>query len=688
MLEDKFFGRIKREFVKYRLLLLVLVVVPLPLPIVMYFKEVEKADNLIRNFREGEVSKVSLVSEIDTTLPNTRRIEYERKIFPIILKRKMSYEEEVNKVIGFMELFCEKSYSNSRVKFLSELPREWVTNVIYRFLSETVVVDSSRLPDGVLWATNVVVVFGTNIYSPKYVIFFPVNSPDEVKKALKVVFGEALIPPLDDALSYLILGALSPNAVFDPSLQEAEFRRYLKIKNVPLGVRVRKGEEIVSKGVVINKGDVEVVRSYFSDVLGRVLVKSVLLEVIIAFLAIFSVLVLSVLRNVRNHKILAINTAFLLVSLYPQFFLKAYLGANSLIVSFFIAFLLINSLISGRRSTSVVGVYYILVLLFTVSLSYLVVTYWIALAVVMAVMSYRMKKRTDFIVIASVIFFLSVVSYFAAYYVEFLDGGRVLDGFVISFITVFSNVLLVFLVLPVYEYFFRVATPFRLYELSSLDNPLLRMLLERAPGTYYHSLNVSILAESAAEAINANSLLAKVGALYHDIGKIENPDVFTENIGGKTREDIDPYRYTEIIKSHPHKGVEIARRHRLPVEIERIIAEHHGSGIITYFYSKAHRENPRVDIEFFRYKTPSPSSRESAIVFICDKIEARIRSLSNQPIHIESLYSEIENTIYNQMIADELSKSELTLRDLNEIKRAIKETYTYTLHQRIEYPKV
>lgn len=679
---------IKKILTKYKFLIIILLVFSIPIPIINFFEDNQKLENTLKTLKEGEISTIEITSEIDTLIPNIMGIEYEKKVFPIILKREISVEEEVSRILNFLEKVKEQPNLNSKIKLIFFLSPSILSNILTRILEESIVLKRNKINESIAENSNIIVIYKTNIFYPKYIILLPTKSEKELEEAIETILGKLFIPSIKEGLIVLLNNTLIPNASFSEKLQEEEFKKYLIMRNIPTEIEIRKGQKIIEQGKEIRKENIETIKNYISQVKKRNFIKMILLEAMITILALFSVGIISIFKNIRHSKILTINTGLLLSSLYFQLFMKNIIGYTAILTSLFIAFLLINSLISGRKSTLVISMFYSLVLLLIIPTKYVIVINWTVMILVLSIMNYRIKKRSEFIIIGTILVIVVLILYLIVNYVEYLEIGNIINYGMISFITVFSNVLLIFLILPVYEYFFRVATPFKLYELSSLDNPLLKELLKRAPGTYYHSLNVGILAEAAAEAIHANSLLAKVGALYHDIGKMENPNYFTENIGGKTREDIDPFRYTEIIKKHPIKGQELALQYRLPIEIEKIIVEHHGNSVISYFYNKASKDNPNVDINFFRYKTPLPSSKESAIVFICDKIEARIRSLtSNQKISPDTLQSEIENTIYNQVIMGELSQSELTLKDLNDIKKALIENLNYILHQRIEYPK-
>ena len=241
---------------------------------------------------------------------------------------------------------------------------------------------------------------------------------------------------------------------------------------------------------------------------------------------------------------------------------------------------------------------------------------------------------------------------------------------------------------PLLELIFNLPTPTKLLELSNPNHPLLHRLLLEAPGTYHHSIVVSNLAEAAAEAIGANPLLARVGGYYHDIGKLRRPLYFKENQLGEENKliDTDPYTAAQIVISHVHDGTTLARQYHLPREVIRIIQEHHGNTPVMYFYSQALKEadGKPVDIANFRYDTNPPSTKEGAIVLLCDTIEAAVRSMqSPTPDAIEAF---IIKLIRGKLQDGQLSNSPLTLKDIDDICHACATVLNGVFHERIEYP--
>lgn len=241
---------------------------------------------------------------------------------------------------------------------------------------------------------------------------------------------------------------------------------------------------------------------------------------------------------------------------------------------------------------------------------------------------------------------------------------------------------------PLLEMVFNLPTPMKLMELSNPNQPLLRRLLLEAPGTYHHCTIVSNLAEAAAEAIGANPLLARVGGYYHDIGKLKRPSYFTENqMGGVNAHDhVDPYVSAAIITAHTRDGVALAKAYRLPEAVQQIIAQHHGNTPVMYFYHKALQQanGSPVDINIFRYDGHPPTTKEAAIVMLCDTIEAAVRTMKNPTP--ESIEEFIVKLVRSKLEDGQLSDSPLTLRDIERICAAASQVLVGVFHERIEYP--
>jgi len=244
-----------------------------------------------------------------------------------------------------------------------------------------------------------------------------------------------------------------------------------------------------------------------------------------------------------------------------------------------------------------------------------------------------------------------------------------------------------FLVGPLFD----ITTTMRLVELSRPDHPLLQRLLREAPATYHHSLMVANLAEQAAERIGANPLLARVGAYYHDIGKIARPYFFAENQAEDVNphDRLDPHASAKIIIDHVEDGLKLARRYRLPSRVRAFISEHHGVNRASFLYSKAVQladgDDTMVNEDEFRYPGPRPQSKETALVMLGDSCEAAVRAI--RPANADEVAKIVAKIVSDRVDDAQLSACDLTLRDLE----IIRETFTSVLkgayHPRIQYPQ-
>jgi putative nucleotidyltransferase with HDIG domain len=246
--------------------------------------------------------------------------------------------------------------------------------------------------------------------------------------------------------------------------------------------------------------------------------------------------------------------------------------------------------------------------------------------------------------------------------------------------------------LPIIEKVFRVATSMTLFDFSDASQPILKRLALEAPGTYSHSLLIGSIAEAAAESIGANGLLCRVGAYYHDIGKLNKPGYFVENqMGAASRhKELSPTMSQLIIMGHIKDGIEMAKEYGLPAVLRQFIETHHGSTLIEYFYNEARKQQlaqggtPPTESEF-RYGGPKPKNRETAIVMLADSVEGAVRSLAEiTPTRIEAV---VHNMAMKRLQDGQFDECDLTLRELSRIETSLAMSLTAHYHGRIAYPK-
>jgi putative nucleotidyltransferase with HDIG domain len=244
--------------------------------------------------------------------------------------------------------------------------------------------------------------------------------------------------------------------------------------------------------------------------------------------------------------------------------------------------------------------------------------------------------------------------------------------------------------LPFLEQWFDIQTDISLLELSDANHPLLRELVQRAPGTYNHSISVASIAEAAAKSVGANGLLCRVGAYFHDIGKMRKPEYFVENQMGAVskHEDLVPTMSTLVIIAHVKEGAEMGRQHRLPKRVIDIIEQHHGTTLVEYFFNQAARlanEDSEPEESSFRYPGPKPQTPEAAVVMLADASESASRALRDPgPARLEAI---VESIVQKRLADGQLDDCSLTLKQLYMIKESIIKSLNAMFHARIKYPE-
>lgn len=309
----------------------------------------------------------------------------------------------------------------------------------------------------------------------------------------------------------------------------------------------------------------------------------------------------------------------------------------------------------------------------------------------------KVDKRSSIIKAGTITGLVGMLTVFGALMIEFASGSstvvlsEIFWSMFLAFLGGIGCSIYAMIGMPMVESSSGYTSDIKLLELANLNHPLLRELIVRAPGTYHHSHLVGVLAEAAAEAIGANALLVRVGAYYHDIGKMKKPQYFIENTkgGDNKHEKISPNMSALVVSAHVKDGMEMAIDSGLPKSIADMIPQHHGTRIMAFFYSKAKELGDpalgQVDDKEFRYPGPKPQTREAAILMLADVTEASVRSLKEKStVRIQQTVQRAINDIFAE---SQLDECDLTLKDLNQIAKAFIRILLGIYHQRIEYPK-
>jgi len=337
----------------------------------------------------------------------------------------------------------------------------------------------------------------------------------------------------------------------------------------------------------------------------------------------------------------------------------------------------------GLMSTLVLSVLLGVMHRFNFTLSFMT----IAVGTVACFASNEVQRRSRFFRIMLYLAFTYTVFILLVENLKITPNDLLITQISFGIVSSILSVLLTIGLIPIFESLFGITTDITLLELSDMNHPLLKRLAIEAPGTYHHSIIVGNLAEAAAKAIGGNPLLARVGCLYHDIGKIEVPDYFVENqLSIKSKhETLTPSMSSLILTSHVKKGRKVGEESDLPDDVLNFIEEHHGTMVMSYFYNKALEQGADVsNIDKFRYPGPKPQIKETGIAMLADAVEAASRTLEEpKPARINNLIQRIIDDRFN---SGELDECPLTLRDLAKIKDAFAQILIGAFHQRIVYP--
>ncbi|WP_430468045.1 HD family phosphohydrolase [Winogradskyella ouciana] len=299
----------------------------------------------------------------------------------------------------------------------------------------------------------------------------------------------------------------------------------------------------------------------------------------------------------------------------------------------------------------------------------------------------ELYKRANLFISVGQITLIYIIAYFAFFVIQ--------EGQVTSlkwetfglFILCGLATLFVQPLIYIYEKVFGLVSDVSLLELSDTNTKLLKELSNKAPGTFHHSLNVANLAEASANEIGANAMLVRVGALYHDIGKMKNPTYFTENqsTGINPHDELSNRESARVIVNHVIKGIEIAKKHNLPDRVIDFIRTHHGTSMVYYFYMKEKAENEDLKLEDYSYPGPKPFSKETAILMMCDSVEAASKSLKEPTT--TKINDFVESIIDKQMENGQFLNANITFKEIQSIKKVLKHKLANIYHLRIEYPE-
>jgi len=516
----------------------------------------------------------------------------------------------------------------------------------------------------------------------------------DISKKIKSSISAKAYDEVGAVLGKLLGRAVTANIILDTKFTEETIAAEIANINPNRGV-VEKGGRIIAKGEVVEGQKYQILNSLKDEYQSQIWNKSNYYWLIIGYTLLVSLVFLMLFLFLKKYRpvIYANNTkvTFIFFNVVLMVMLTTIvvkeIGAEYVYVVPLCILPLILKAFFDPRLGLFVHVLTILLLGFVVPNSFEFMFLQIIAGVVTILTVSELYRRANLFISVGQITLIYIIGYFAFFIIQ--EGNieamewTTFGYFILcGLATLFAHPLIYF-----YEKIFGLVSDVSLLELSDTNTKLLKELANKAPGTFHHSLNVANLAEAAANEIGANSMLIRVGALYHDIGKMPNPTLFTENQVNSvnTLNEIDPKESAAIIIDHVINGIEIARKHKLPDRVIDFIRTHHGTSLVYYFYKKELDTKGEVNMEDFKYPGPIPFSKETAILMMADSVEAASKSLK-EPTS-SKIDAFVEKIINSQLEQGQFLNANITLKEIQLIKKVLKKKLNNIYHLRVEYPE-
>tara|TARA_R110001583_G_scaffold412_7_gene3900 strand:- start:99 stop:2153 length:2055 start_codon:yes stop_codon:yes gene_type:complete len=601
--------------------------------------------------------------------------EYNEKIE---LTVKETIENKVNEILSNSELSEEATYN------LKEKATE-IVNGIYEFgyLEDS---DIQILEDGVIMLRR-----GNKIQGIQPHNLF---KSSKTLSYLNSKFGIQPYTQQENSILNIIYEALKPNVSFDEGFTEKALQENLNKISYTTGL-ISEKERIIFKGDIVEGDKLIKLNSIKSEFESQVWSKSNYNWIVFGYtilVALSFLMLLLFLRKYRkeifenNNKVTFIFfNVILVVSLIT---LIAKYDVKYIYVAPIVILPLVLKAFFDARLGLFTHVLTVLLLGFIVPNSFEFIFLQIIAGIVTILTISELHKRANLFISVLQITFVYFVAYFAF---SIIQEGNAQNLNWDKFLYFSLNGAATLFVLPliyIFEKMFGLVSDESLKELSNTNSKLLHDLAEKAPGTFQHSLQVANLAEACANEIHANSMLVRTGALYHDIGKMDNPMFFTENQSTNVNphNELTPRDSAQIIISHIIKGVEMAKKNHLPDRVIDFIRTHHGTSLVYYFYKKEEEMNGGVvEAKYFQYPGPIPFSKETAILMMCDAVEAASKSIKEPTA--QAFDNLVEKIVNKQMEDGQFMNADITFKELQTIKKVLKKKLKNIYHLRIEYPE-
>lgn len=514
----------------------------------------------------------------------------------------------------------------------------------------------------------------------------------ELKNELENQLSETSLRVLSDASIQYLFALITPNVSYDETLT-TQFRSEAVAGIVPIRGLVTKGTRIIAKGEVVEGEKLKILQSLQLEFESQTWTQSNTAWIILGYvlLVIIPVLLLFVFLWRTRPLVFENNkrTTFLCVNILLMVLLtKVVVDANPLYV-YAVPICMLPLLLRTFFDTRI-ALFSLMIALFLIAFlvpnSFEFMFLQMMAGILASLTVNDLYRRAKLFISVGLIVGLYVVSYIAFTLIH--DGNLNQLSYDVLLLFVINGLAILFVqpLIYIFEKVFGLVSDASLLELSDTNSKLLRELADKAPGTFQHSLQVANIAEAAANAIGANTLLTRVGALYHDIGKMKNPVFFSENQASYSpHDDLSSEVSAKIIVEHVLHGITLARKSKLPDRVVDFIRTHHGTTTVLYFYQQAKQNNVEVDIEQFQYPGPKPFSKETAIVMISDGVEAASKSLKEPTA--DKIISFVDKIVQRLMDEKQFMEANITLREIETIKKVLVDKLISSYHLRVAYPE-
>lgn len=580
----------------------------------------------------------------------------------------------------------QNTFADSTLASYENIIDNFVTTTIDKIYENGLLQESNRLePDQLVYLLK-----GNEATE---VTYKKIMKQGEVRSFISKEIEDAGFTSFKTELLEVFFNSVEPNVNFNSDLTQKDLESKLNNISYTRGI-IEQGSRIIAKGEVVEGNKYNILRSLKAEYESQVWSQTNYNWIIVGYSTLVALALLMLLLFMRKYRINIFENNVKVTFIFFNIIFMVML--TTLVVNFNIDYVYVVPLcilpltlkaFFDARLGLFTHVITVLLLGFIVPNSYEYMFLQIIAGIVTILTVSELYKRANLFISVGQITLVYIISYFAF---TIIQEGNIQDVKVEVFLTFLLGGLATLFVQPliyVYEKIFGMVSDMSLLELSDTNSKLLKELAEKAPGTFHHSLNVANLAEAAANEINANAMLARVGALYHDIGKMQNPTYFTENqtTSVNSHDELSPRESAQIIIEHVIRGIEIAKKNNLPDRVIDFIRTHHGTTTVYYFYRKEKEANENTSSLDFRYPGPIPFSKETAVLMMCDSVEAASKSLK-EPTSV-LIDNFVEKIIDKQMEEGQFLNSNITFKEIQMVKKILKRKLKNIYHLRIEYPE-